>query len=75
MTGNRALMMVVVVLAFPLGIALQAVVIVWFYSRGRPFAAVCAGLFVLGLSVHLLLLLRSILISAAISSLPSPWAA
>jgi tetratricopeptide (TPR) repeat protein len=40
-------------------LVLQAAVLVWFYSRGRPFAAVCAGLFVLGLSVHLLLLLRS----------------
>lgn len=36
-----------------------AAVLVWYYSRGRSFAAVCAGLFVLGLSVHLMLYLRS----------------
>lgn len=36
-----------------------AVVLAWQYTRGRPFAAACAGLFVLGLSVHLMLYLRS----------------
>jgi len=34
-------------------------VLIWYYARGRSFAAVCAGLFVLGLSVHLMLYLRS----------------
>lgn len=34
-------------------------ILIWYYSRGRSFAAVCAGLFVLGLSVHLMLYLRS----------------
>ena len=34
-------------------------ILIWYYSRGRSFTTVCAGLFVLGLSVHLLLYLRS----------------
>ncbi len=40
-------------------LVILAGILVWYYSRGRSFTAVCAGLFVLGLSVHLMLYLRS----------------
>ncbi|HET6350430.1 MAG TPA: DUF2723 domain-containing protein [Candidatus Krumholzibacteria bacterium] len=35
------------------------VVMVWRYNRGSSFGAVCLGLFALGLSVHLMLLIRA----------------
>lgn len=53
-------------------VALGAV-IVWLYSKKSPFTAVCAGLFVLGLSVHLLLLLRSIHNPAIDEGDPQTW--
>lgn len=34
-------------------------VVIWLYKAKSPFAAVCSALFVLGLSVHLYLLIRS----------------
>ena len=34
-------------------------VLAWQYSKGSPFGAVCFGLFLLGLSVHLILMIRS----------------
>jgi Protein O-mannosyl-transferase TMEM260-like/Tetratricopeptide repeat len=40
-------------------LAVLAVALLWLYARKSPFAAVCAGLFVLGLSVHLFLYIRS----------------
>jgi tetratricopeptide (TPR) repeat protein len=48
-------------------------ILTWLYSRGRPFAAVCAGLFVLGLSVHLMLYLRSMHNPAIDEGDPETW--
>ncbi len=50
-----------------------AVTLIWLYSRGKPFAAVCAGLFVLGLSVHLMLLIRSMHEPAIDEGDPETW--
>ncbi|MDH5628355.1 MAG: DUF2723 domain-containing protein, partial [Candidatus Krumholzibacteria bacterium] len=52
-----------------------AIVIIWLYSRGKPFAAVCAGLFLLGLSVHLVLLIRSMHNPAIDEGDPETWRA
>ncbi len=49
------------------------VVLAWQYSRGRSFAAVCAGLFLLGLSVHLVLYLRSMHNPAIDEGDPETW--
>ncbi|HEX5133427.1 MAG TPA: DUF2723 domain-containing protein [Candidatus Krumholzibacteria bacterium] len=40
-------------------LAVLTITVLWLYSRGRPFAAVCAGLFILGISTYLILVLRS----------------
>lgn len=41
-------------------LALLAMALLWLYARGSRFAAVCTGLFALGLSVHLFLIIRSV---------------
>ncbi|HEX5132096.1 MAG TPA: DUF2723 domain-containing protein [Candidatus Krumholzibacteria bacterium] len=46
---------------------------IWLYGRGRPFAAVCTGLFILGLSVHLMLLIRSLHNPALDEADPESW--
>ncbi|MCI0451640.1 MAG: DUF2723 domain-containing protein [Candidatus Latescibacteria bacterium] len=50
-----------------------AVVLAWQYSRGRSFAAACAGLFLLGLTVHLYLYLRSMHNPAIDEGDPETW--
>jgi Flp pilus assembly protein TadD len=52
-----------------------AVLIVWRYAKGQPLAAVCAGLFVLGLSVHLVLLIRALHDPIINEGDPSNWKA
>jgi hypothetical protein len=52
-----------------------AIVVIWLYSKGKPFAAVCAGLFLLGLSVHLVLLIRSMHNPAIDEGDPETWRA
>jgi tetratricopeptide (TPR) repeat protein len=54
-------------------LAVLGAAIAWLYIKRSPFAAVCAGLFVLGLSVHLMLLIRSLHNPAIDEGDPETW--
>ncbi len=54
-------------------LVLLGIVLVQRYSKGSPFGAVCFGLFILGLSVHLMLLIRSMHNPAIDEGDPETW--
>jgi tetratricopeptide (TPR) repeat protein len=54
-------------------LAVLALALLWLYSKRSPFAAVCTGLFVLGVSVHLMLLIRSMHNPAIDEGDPQTW--
>ncbi len=56
-------------------LVLLGALLAWRYSKGSPFGAVCLGLFVLGLSVHLALMIRSMHNPAIDEGDPQTWRA
>ena len=52
---------------------LLGVVLTYRYTRGQPFGLVCLGLFIIGLSVHLMLLIRSMHNPAIDEGDPETW--
>ncbi len=54
-------------------LAIFLLLVIWLYFNKSPFTAICAALFVLGLSVHLYLLIRSGLNPAIDEGDPETW--
>ncbi|HEX6790633.1 MAG TPA: DUF2723 domain-containing protein [Candidatus Krumholzibacteria bacterium] len=54
-------------------LVLLGIVLTWRYTKGSPFGAVVLGLFILGLSVHLMLLIRSMHNPAIDEGDPQTW--